>query len=580
MRVYRLQVRRFRGFRDVTIAPKSHVLLVGEPRAGRSTVVEALRRVLSPAATRMPLLDDLDFYGRDTSRSIQIEVVLGALGNILEQEFFDQLELWDDEAREVVRESPDPTLLDTEDTKFVLRLCYRAFWNEAEERADHWVDFPKLSDTATESYARVPRRQLDLLPVVFVDQSSRPLNFGARSEFRRLVERADGDDFSVALENLMDSVETAADAFTESDQVAAALDDVMGPLDTPVFQDRWQSDRVRFVPEGGSLAGILRSLEPSLRLSRSLWLPLGRHGSTVAEMLRSAEALAAGVMQQAVCVVDDFGEGVDVAAAAHLSATYRSAFAQVWLSTRRGQSGDAFPADEIVRLTRPRRGIGRVHQRASPRTRADRVAARHLAVQLLSAISSRTLAVLEGPHDRAGLTAVALRRLDVAGEPLPAASGISLVDAGAVDRSGGAVAAAKLATFARELGFRVVVILDGDRAGDDAEADAIAGSDAVVRLPTGAAIERVLVDGIARDDLLEALRGLQHSFSATLPANIETLEPVQLRGAACDAIKSKGGLHAQFVELLPQGIVPPLAARLLDTLMEAAHGRIDGVVTL
>lgn len=88
MRVLRLDIRNFRGFRGVTIHPNGHVVLVGEPRAGRSTVVEALRRVLLPDATRLPLTDDLDFNGRDRSRRIEIEVALGALGDALEQEFF------------------------------------------------------------------------------------------------------------------------------------------------------------------------------------------------------------------------------------------------------------------------------------------------------------------------------------------------------------------------------------------------------------------------------------------------------------------------------------------------------------
>jgi len=139
MRVYCLRISRFRGLRDVTIKPTGHVFLVGEPRAGRSTVVEALRRVLSPDATRFPLLDDLDFYRRDVSSAIEIEVTLGGLGDALEQEFFDQLEPWDEEAGDVLAESPDPTELDDEGTELVVRLCYRAAWDEDEERADHWV---------------------------------------------------------------------------------------------------------------------------------------------------------------------------------------------------------------------------------------------------------------------------------------------------------------------------------------------------------------------------------------------------------------------------------------------------------
>ncbi len=80
VRVHRLEVRRFRGFKAATIVPAGHVLLVGEPGAGRSDIIEALDRVLSPDSTRWRLPSEFDFYGRDTRQRAEIEVVLGALG--------------------------------------------------------------------------------------------------------------------------------------------------------------------------------------------------------------------------------------------------------------------------------------------------------------------------------------------------------------------------------------------------------------------------------------------------------------------------------------------------------------------
>lgn len=95
--------------------------------------------------------------------------------------------------------------------------------------------------------------------------------------------------------------------------------------------------------------------------------------------------------------------------------------------------------------------MARVHQGVATASRAARVAARHLAVQLLPAITCRTVVIQEGAHDRAGLSAVAVRRLEFAGEPLPSADGVYFADAGAADRSGGAGTAVKVATFAAEL---------------------------------------------------------------------------------------------------------------------------------
>src|SRR5438034_1193222 len=80
-----------RGFLTAKIRPAGHVLVMGEPGTGRSNVVEALLRVFSPEATRLPLTDDLDFFERDRARRIEVEVTVGDLGAELEQVFFDKL---------------------------------------------------------------------------------------------------------------------------------------------------------------------------------------------------------------------------------------------------------------------------------------------------------------------------------------------------------------------------------------------------------------------------------------------------------------------------------------------------------
>jgi hypothetical protein len=87
--IRRLEIRRFRGFEHVVIVPTGHALVVGEPDAGRSDVMEGLRRVLSPDSTRFLLGDDIDFFQRDRTFRAEVEVVLGDLGPALTQQFFD-----------------------------------------------------------------------------------------------------------------------------------------------------------------------------------------------------------------------------------------------------------------------------------------------------------------------------------------------------------------------------------------------------------------------------------------------------------------------------------------------------------
>jgi hypothetical protein len=54
MRMRRLRVSSFRGWRELDLRPGPHALVMGVPRAGRSDLIEALRRVLDPDSTRTP----------------------------------------------------------------------------------------------------------------------------------------------------------------------------------------------------------------------------------------------------------------------------------------------------------------------------------------------------------------------------------------------------------------------------------------------------------------------------------------------------------------------------------------------
>jgi hypothetical protein len=580
MQIFRLDIHRFRGIKSLTVRPRGHVLLVGEPRSGRSTIFEALRRVLSPDSTRSPLGDDLDFYMRETSEPITLEVVLGELGPALEQDFFDQLEVWDRETGKVVTEAPDPASVG-EDTELVLRLCYRARWNEDTEQADHWVDFPKSSDPDEDHFVRVPRALRLVLPFVMAAPEGRPLGLSARSAFRGLVEQTKGNDLAEAVAGLLDSLEAAAAQFSSSEQVANALDSVLASV-RPLLRvgGRDASELVSFLPDGGSVSGVLRSLGAAVELPGGPVLPVARHGSTTTALFASGELLAGSGLADTVVAVDDFGEDLDGAASAHLAATLRAKAGQAWLGTRRSAVAEAFPTEEIVRLVRPRANVARLHQGRAPRTRAERTASRHLALQLLPAMASTTVAVLEGPHDRNALAAVARRRFEEHDVPLPAAHRISLADAGAADGAGGASKVVKLARYARELGFRVVGVLDGDEAGDTAMADADAVTDAVIQLPPGFAIEKALLAGLDDDVIRNALTNLAAEFGANLPRMLASADGNDLVRLACDVIKSSGGLHAQFVDLLPAGSLPPLVAKLLDTIVAAGTGKQKGSVSL
>jgi putative ATP-dependent endonuclease of the OLD family len=583
MRVVQVSYRGFRGFRSLEIKPRGHVLLVGEPRAGRSDVLEGLSRVLGHGTTHVGDPDELDFYQRDTTRRAEVEAVLADLGPELEQLFFDYLEFWDIEEAELIDELDAAEELDDDGVASVVRLCYRIEWDDAEGVARDWVDFPKSSDPDAGLFRRLTRAERQAFPFVGWNAPGRVLSLAPRAAFRALVEEAPGDDLEQALGALVESLEEAGANLAAVEEVAAALEMVIEPWrealdvgETPA------SDVVSFLPEGGVIAAILRSLAPAFDLPNAPeGLPLSRHGTTTHALALHGQLIARAA-KVAVVAFDDFGDRMDSASARHSAALLRRRSGQLWLATRVAQVADAFSPDEIVRLTWTSSGTRTRHYGKRPESKAERLAARHLSTQIMPAMAASAVVIVEGPHDRRALEALQEKLLAEEGVPGLAAHRVALIDAAAAEGSGGTGAVVRLAEAAVDLGFRTVVLLDHDRA-EQAAAELEAArnaSDAVIRLPEGFAIERALCDALADDVLVDALASLSEAFSLQLPDDWEALSGRRLRQATVRALKQSGGLHGEFVAGLPQGEVPAVGRALIGAAIEAGTGRLVGLVQL
>jgi hypothetical protein len=357
--------------------------------------------------------------------------------------------------------------------------------------------------------------------------------------------------------------------------VIAALEvtiDVLRPyLETEAPVD----EIVRFLPDEGSLSGLLRALNPALDLGDDVgFLPLSRHGSTTQSQIAMAEAIATASHAQAIVTVDDFADSLDTSSAQRLAGLLRREAGQVWLSTRRPEIARSFETSELIRLTRGRPGdtpSRRVHYGRVPTTRAQRVASRELHRQILPAMTARGLIILEGPHDAAAYATIAELREAVDGTLPPEAHGVRVIDGGA---QGGIDKAAQLGEMSRFLGFRVVALVDYDR--DEAAAASRlaalqAAADAVVRLPKGLAIEGAILDGLPDADIVAAATDMATTYTLPLSAGWASLTGAAIRTEVMSALKSNNGLHAQFLFALP-GILPPLACLALSTAIECCRG--------
>lgn len=228
MQIFEVSLRRFvRGFEHLTVQPIDHVALIGEPRAGRSDLIEGLRRVLTSDGVQHTTPSELDFWMVDTDERAEVEVVLGDLGADLEQDFVDRLEAWDFEQGALAAPRPRTESSAVDDTAWVLWLCYRAKWDDEQEQATHWVDFPDESDPASGTCAKAPRRLHDLLPVKCGRERGRPLRLGPRPDFRRLLEGTDSGSLAEAFDDLVDSVARAGEALAKTADIKASVGEVL-----------------------------------------------------------------------------------------------------------------------------------------------------------------------------------------------------------------------------------------------------------------------------------------------------------------------------------------------------------------
>ncbi len=581
MRVLEVSIRRFRGFEELTFQPGRHVALIGEPRAGRSDLIEGLRRVLTSYGVRHTTPSELDLWMVDTARRAEVEVVLGNLGPDLEQDFLDHIEAWDAEEGTLASPKPPTQAVSIDETAWVLRLCYRIKWQPDHEQAVHWVDFPDESDPGSDTYARVPRRLQDLLPVVVAESRRQPLHLGSRSDFRKIADGVDRGNLEEAFNTLVDAVTEAGADLAKAHGIKTAVAEILKPVEGPLGIDASDDKLLLFAPEGGSLSGILRSLQPAVDLGGPGHLPLRRQGATAAGLLQAGEMIGAIGRDDAVVLVDDFGEDLDSISARHLSSVFRRCAGQAWISTRRSAAVEAFPPQHIVRLYF-KDDSRRAAQLEELTTKSERVAARHLSIQLLPAASAAVVVIVEGPHDRAALDAIANRLNRTDGQNLPASHGIAVIDAGVMDSSGGAAAVARLASLATRLGFHTIGIIDGDK-GADGKAYLDGAKEAalrVIRLPDGGAIELALIKGLHDSVVIQTLKAVCTAFDVTPKADLDTYSGSKLLKEVVSVLKKNGGLHAQFVELLPRTVIPPLLQKIFDEIISSGDDRLEGVVQL
>lgn len=562
MRIARIEITRFRGFESFVLVPRAHVVVVGEPRAGRSDLVTALRRVLEPksVASRptewdvcrpFPEPTPPGDYGSDESAlpPTSIEISLLDLSDETEQALQDRLEL----LSPMTGEPADADNADAAELGVRLRYCLQ--YDPDEGQWQHWIEYPR-------SGSRVPRAERDLLRAYFLDRNP-PLQLRAQGSLRDLANDYDPHSLGQTLKEFTQNIAAATEVLTQSNEVQAALQLVTrhgGLLLEPNLSD--PSAAIGFTAEDGSLEALLRSVQPTLDLDSAGALPLSAHGSTTAEILAAAEASAAAQVGDAIVIGDDFGDHLDAASSEYLAARLHRRAGQLWLTTRQPEVARAFEPTELLRLTRSD-GSRRPFELSMNPNRKERVRRRHLFALLGPAMSARTVVLLEGPHDMETYTAVARRQFRDDNEPPPSAFGVRLVPASVSGSEGGKQELPRIAAMAAELGLAVRIVLDHDKPGtdDDLIEELCEIAEMVIRLPERVAVERAIVFGVVSAELRKALESVNDDHDLNL--DVSAINDLELAEKCVGALKQKGGLHRAFIDALSPGTTPPLAAAVL-----------------
>lgn len=614
VRISRLKLHNFRGWADLDLRPVGHVLLAGVPRAGRSDIILALTRLLDPASARLqPTLADIRQQGSaappvDTDpqedgagaedpnqdadneavaagdpagvietvvaplECAEVEVTLVELDAEFEQLCEGFLEPLDGDGQ--VDESGDAA----SDAALGVRLAYRLSYDPHADALTPVFFFPVRSSPTTEAYARVPAAVRRALPVVVLN-TARPLQLRAEGGLRRLVTDRDADAAVAAFRALEHAVAAATDALSSDPAIAGMVDAVLqaGGLAGHLADAPPTAADVRFRPEDGSLAALLRAVQPALKLDDAGLLTLSSHGSTTMTVIAAAEALLlAASVEGAVVLGDDFGDGLDAATAEHLGAVLRARADQVWLTTRRPEAARAFKPGELVRLSRGANGRA-YHLVPEPTDKKEVALRRLLHAQLLPALTAPVVAIAEGLNDLTTYSA-ADRHRSATDLPLSAA-GVRLIcaDSGS---GGGTGQIPRVATLARALGFRIIAVIDGDpkKHSSGVVAEIENACDVVVRLPESAAIEVALTTCVD----VKALR----AAAAVLPAYGV---PDPTVGMADDEVSDAlvkllhgNGLHEQLLDAIVDelGSLPPLLDSVLSAVATASGIACNGPMTV
>lgn len=184
MRVVRLKISNFRGIKTANLHFTNHTVLVGDNNVGKSTIFEALNLVLGPdRLSRNGAINEHDFFGSqyiDSEKNIipiSIEVVVSFLSEEQKRHFQSNLEFWDNDTKEIVKDPPIEKI-DDNNIHEALRVCFEGKYNIEEDdfEGNTYYSSPEIEDGPRSVFWKTDKRRCGFLYLRALRTGSRALS--------------------------------------------------------------------------------------------------------------------------------------------------------------------------------------------------------------------------------------------------------------------------------------------------------------------------------------------------------------------------------------------------------------------
>jgi putative ATP-dependent endonuclease of the OLD family len=616
MKVVKLTIRNFRCISTLDFLPSERNVLIGQVNAGKSTIVHALALLLDPDfGRRIPAVDETDFPGMKPTRTpenrpesaerpsgpvaeaepanevpvpMEIEATIGDLDDAQANHFLDYVELWDSKAKELIETADDARALDDPNNSRVVRMAFRAAYDQAEDAITYEWYYPKFAfDEQGLENRKCPRTDREMVGFFVIPaerDARRALSFSRYSVMDRAL-RADDIRLERQVAAIVEEIKGQGEGLFEKKEFATLVKEIEVNVDRLLRLNPDSERKLLFELTAMTHYDVMNSLRPFVRLAGTGDpYPVSAQGLGARQIIvLSALRMLAKRKRSSILAVEEPEIGLHPHMQRVLVGDLVRSASQVFITTHSVHVAEAASLKEVVCVVEGKNGI-----RYAKRADADcipcldkdikrkiRSLVAHYPAEMADALFAPSVLLVEGIGDRESLP-VLLRRLSQ--EPKSNLLDFDTLGAAVVPCDANTNVPDVASYYRSHLGRRVFALLDGNRS-DTSDTELVQKEcDCTFLWPVGQAIERVLLSHATASTLTGYIRLVTDEWSDdyfTGAGFNSALDLNQTREMVGRFVKHKCA-HRSFAEYLPVNEISPAVRCLCGHLMRAVRGEVIG----